>query len=276
MPLAIPDTPAGDVRCAFYFAKAVDLAYCNDDGPAQFREQLGLDARLISVGNTQVYVGTDDANIVCAFRGSESPTSIDGLKDWFLTNANNLLVLPEGRAGTDFAAAGVGARFHRGFLEALDSIWQPFLAAVEQAYTEKERPIWVCGHSLGGALALLASWRLERAGFPVHQVYTFGAPMIGNAAAAAAFEKALAGRIFRVVDIKDVVPKLPTISLTSNLYEHCQQEVVLGGGEPATLPADLAPGETISPEAAPGVWAAVLGQIEAHFMNNYLSRLSQG
>ena len=34
-------------------------------------------------------------------------------------------------------------------------------------------------------------------------------------------------------------------------------------------------GATITPEAAPGVWAAVMGQIEAHFMNNYLNRLSQ-
>ncbi|MBX7106327.1 MAG: lipase family protein [Gemmataceae bacterium] len=274
--MPIPECPPGDTRLAYYFAQAVDLAYYNDDGPAKFRDQLGLEAKLISVGNTQVYVAGDDANIVCAFRGSESPTSIDGLKDWFLTNANNLLVLPEGRAGTDFAAAGVGARFHRGFLEALESVWAPFLAAVEAAYTQKERPIWICGHSLGGALALLAAWRLERAGFPVHQVYTFGAPMIGNAAAAAAFEKNLGGRVFRVIDIKDVVPKLPTISLTSNLYEHCPKELTVGQGTPAALAADLAPGDTIAPEAAPGVWAAVLGQIEAHFMNNYLSRLSQG
>jgi hypothetical protein len=276
VPISLPDRPAGDTSLAFYFAQAVDLAYYNDDGPSKFRDQLGLDAKLISVGNTQVYVASDDANIVCAFRGSETPNSIDGLKDWFLTNANNLLVLPEGRAGTDFAAAGVGARFHRGFLEALDSVWAPFLAAVDVAYTQKERPIWLCGHSLGGALALLAAWRLERAGFPVKQVYTFGSPMIGNAAAAAAFQKNFDGRIFRVIDVKDVVPKLPTISLTSNMYEHCQREITVGTGTEATLAADLAPGETITPEAAPAVWAAVLSQIEAHFMNNYLSRLSQG
>ena len=75
--------------------------------------------------------------------------------------------------------------------------------------------------------------------------------------------------------MKDIVPKLPTISLTSNLYEHCPNEVCLGSGATAALAADLAPGETITPEAAPGVWAAVMGQIEAHFMNNYISRLTQ-
>lgn len=276
MPMSIPDGSPGDHRLAYFFAKAVDLAYLNADGPAKFKEELGLDAQLVSVGNTQVYVGGDEKNIVCAFRGSESPTSIDGLKDWFLTNANNLLVLPEGRAGTDFAAAGVGARFHRGFLEALDAVWTPFHAAVDGLFARAERPIWVCGHSLGGALALLAAWRMERAALPVHQVYTFGAPMVGNAAAAAAFEKQFAGRVFRFIDVKDIVPRLPTISLTSNLYEHCPAEMTLGAGAPAQLAANLAPGETIAPEAEPGVWSAVMGQIEAHFMNNYLARLSGG
>ncbi len=74
----------------------------------RFRSELGLEAKLISVDNTQVYVATDDDSIVVAFRGSEAPTTLDGLKDWLLTNANNYLILPTGRAGTDFAAAGVG------------------------------------------------------------------------------------------------------------------------------------------------------------------------
>ena len=74
-----------------------------------FREHLGLDARLISVDNTQVYLAENDKAMVVAFRGSQAPTTLDGLKDWLLTNANNYLILPEGQIGTDFAAAGVGA-----------------------------------------------------------------------------------------------------------------------------------------------------------------------
>ena len=110
MPRQLIDAPLGDFRNIRYLAAAVDLAYLNEpDGPTQFQNELGLNAKLISVNNTQVYVGTNDEHIVVAFRGSESPTSLDGLRDWFLTNANNLLVLPDGAAGTDFAAAGVGA-----------------------------------------------------------------------------------------------------------------------------------------------------------------------
>ena len=80
------------------------------------------------MSNTQVYVAQNDKVLVVAFRGSQAPNTLDGLKDWLLTNANNYLILPEGQIGTDFAAAGVGARFHRGFMEALHVIWEPLLA----------------------------------------------------------------------------------------------------------------------------------------------------
>ena len=162
----------------------LQMAYLDEpDGPTGFRAELGLDARLIGIDNTQVYVASDPGALVVAFRGSQSPTSLDGVEDWLLTNANNLLVVPEGRIGTDFAAAGVGARFHRGFMQALDEIWAPLVQAVQEAMDASERPLRVTGHSLGGALALLAAWRFQRAFIGVHEVVTFGAPMIGNAVA---------------------------------------------------------------------------------------------
>ncbi len=92
----------------------------------------------------------------------------------------------------------------------------------------KERPLWITGHSLGGALALLAAWRLQRSFIPVHQVYTFGAPMIGNAVAAEAFHEEFANKIFRFVDEEDLVPLLPAFSLVANAYGHCLNEVALG------------------------------------------------
>src|ERR1043166_1918967 len=114
MPLELYEDAMGDIRNARALAVASDLAYFPQaEGGPLFKEQLGLDATLASVGNTQAYVAQNESHIVVAFRGTESPTAIDGLKDWLLTNAANLLIVPEGRLGTDLAAAGVGARFHQ-------------------------------------------------------------------------------------------------------------------------------------------------------------------
>jgi len=265
-----------------YLATACDLAYYGQqEGAARYREDLNLHARLISVDNTQVYVGENAESIVVAFRGSESPNSIDGFKDWLLTNARNFLVLPEGRIGTDFAAAGVGARFHRGFMGALDEIWQPLPQAVDEAMRRRERPLWITGHSLCGAIALLAAWRLHQKFIPVHQICTFGAPMIGNNAAAEAYHREFPGKIIRYVDHSDMVPKLPTMSLLSNHYDHVQREIVVGAESDRAATKLLAAAANQSADGevnqvvADGLWGELHTGISAHLMGNYISRLSE-
>ncbi len=230
--------------------------------------------------NTQCYVGSSPAAIVCAFRGSECPNTLDGFKDWLLTNARNFLALPEGRAGTDFAAAGVGARFHRGFLEALGEIWEPFFKAVDAEFSRKERPVFVTGHSLGGGLAVLAAWRLQRQMIPVQQVYTFGAPMVGNAAAAEAFAREFPNRIFRFVDYRDMVPKLPTVSLLSNEYGHCLTEVLLGEASAADAAqstmgaiASKTTEQVLSLTIIDEIWSHLQSGISAHLMGNYMKQI---
>jgi hypothetical protein len=284
MPLPFHPQAAGrDKANAAFFATACDLAYYPEaEGRPKFANQLGLEARLVSVDNTQCYVGTTPEAIVCAFRGSESPTSLDGFKDWLLTNAKNFLVLPEGRAGTDFAAAGVGARFHRGFLDALEELWPPFFTAVDGEFSKAERPVFVTGHSLGGALALLAAWRLQRQMIPVHQVYTFGAPMVGNAAAAEAFAREFPGKIFRFVDERDLVPKLPTFSLFSNEYNHCLTEVPLKAANAAAAAdsvlsalASQTKEQVMSATLVDEVWGRMKHGVDAHLMGNYIDQIGK-
>ncbi|QDT09671.1 lipase family protein [Planctomycetes bacterium K23_9] len=264
-----------------YLATACDLAYLPEaEARVRFRDELNLDARLISVDNTQVYVCQNAESIVVAFRGSEIPGSIDGFKDWLLTNARNFLVIPEGRLGTDFAAAGVGARFHRGFMEALAEVWNPLHQAVDEAMRFRERPLWITGHSLGGAIALMAAWRLHQHFIPVHQICTFGAPMVGNAKAAEAYAKEFPGKIVRYVDFNDMVPKLPTMSLFSNQYNHVQRELVLGEQEDADAvrlagPAIASPDGPISQSVADEVWGNVQSRIASHLMGNYLAQINR-
>jgi hypothetical protein len=274
MPLELIEDALGDPRNAEALAVASDLAYLpQSEGAAAFREKLGLEARLISVSNTQVYVATNADNVVLAFRGTEAPTSIDGLKDWLLTDAANLLIVPEGRLGTDLAAAGVGARFHQGFVTALADVWEPVWDSVQAERKKEDRPLWVTGHSLGGALALLAAWMLRRKFVGVHQVYTYGGPMVGNADVTKAFDKEFPDKIFRYVNAPDPVPKLPTISLLANDYGHCLKEVGLGAAAAAESFKELAA------KAASGVlhaaliddlWTYIKGRVGAHAVSSYM------
>lgn len=284
MTMHLIDSETGDHRNARYLAKACELAYYDEaQGRPLFQSELGLDAKLIGVDNTQVYVAKDDKNLVVAFRGSQSPDSLDGFKDWLLTNANNYLIVPEGRIGTDFAAAGVGARFHRGFMGALAEIWEPLQAAVESVQSESERLLWITGHSLGGGLALLAAWRFQRQFLAVHQVYTFGAPMVGNAAAAEAFREAFPGKIHRYVDRLDVVPLLPTVSLVANEYGHCLQEFALGEEAIAPSATPLGPFQGLAASTVDGllhatlideIWGQLHRRIASHMMANYQAQIA--
>ncbi len=279
MSLQLVNDRAGAIESAAYLGVACELAYLPEaSGVPGFQEKLGLTARLISVGNTQAYVGENDQNIVVAFRGSEAPDSLDGFQDWLVTNANNFLILPEGEIGVDFAAAGVGARFHRGFLGALALVWTPVFTAVGELMQAKERPLWVTGHSLGGALALVASWRFQQQFLQVHEVITFGAPMVGNQAAADAFQREFSGKIFRFIDALDVVPLLPTISLVANAYIHCQAEQVLGDATAADAAAALESLAEREKEAsalpAESIWSCLKDRIAHHMVSNYLEKIA--
>ncbi len=281
MSIELDNTKPGNAGNALFLAQACNLAYLDAPGGiTRFRDDLGLEAELISVGNTQVYITQNDKVLVVAFRGSQAPNTLDGLKDWLLTNANDYLILPEGQIGTDFAAAGVGARFHRGFMEALRDVWEPMLAAVTKAIESKDRPLWVTGHSLGGALALLASWRLQRNFVTVHEVVTFGCAMIGNETAARAFEQEFAGKIFRYVNLEDPVPLLPSISLVANTYAHCPNEVSLSALSAVASALDTLKASTgsavdrlIEASQIDHLWKVVQSRISAHFIDHYQERV---
>jgi len=270
----VEDEP-GSLGNARFLCEAAALAYLPAAaGGPKFRSLLGLDAQLFSAGNTQAWLATDTANIVVAFRGTESPTTIDGLKDILLTDALNLLVVPEGRLGHDLSAAGVGARFHKGFADAIADIWPRLVDAIEAEVKRRDRPIWLTGHSLGGALALYAAWLLKRRFIPVHEVCTFGAPMIGNRVACDAFNREFAGRIFRYVNGRDPVPKLPTMSLVANEFGHVDAERLVGR-EPVTRLTDLL--GAVAAQAAGGLLTGTLldeawGTLNAEVANHRLDR----
>lgn len=277
MPYELVEDATGDKRNATFLALACNIAYSPaEEGVAAFQNELGMSATFISVNNSQAYVAANDKHVVVAFRGSQDPTSFDGLKDWLMTNALNLLILPTGPLGADFASAGVGARWHQGFVNAISDLWDPVYAATTEQLKAKDRPLWLTGHSLGGALALLAAWLFLRRTVAVHQVYTFGAPMVGNKDVADALNREFAGKVFRYVNSPDPVPLLPMMSLVANDFMHCDKSMPLGDASSAKDLLAYAQqlggrviGGVVSGNIMDEAWGAIKGRIMAHFLDDY-------
>ena len=147
---------------------------------------------VFDVGSTQAFLAHRPADnprdnmLVLAFRGTEKK-----LSDW----------------KTDLKAELVPARdekkigrIHKGFQEAY--------YAVEPAVEESLRafpdcPLYVTGHSLGGALAVVATRYLDAG--KLAACYTFGGPRVGDLDLARVFKTP----IYRVVNASDAVPRIP-------------------------------------------------------------------
>ncbi|XXX80344.1 lipase family protein [Sorangium sp. So ce134] len=79
--------------------------------------------------------------------------------------------------------------------------------------------LYITGHSLGGALAVLTAARMYtklddgRLRDVLRGVYTFGQPMVGNRTFARTVGTNFESKLFRHVYRKDIVPRLPPLSL---------------------------------------------------------------
>ena len=135
--------------------------------------------------------------LVLAFRGTEKKVS-----DW-LTDARCV------------PAVQGEARVHTGFLEAFtaarDDTGRNVKEVVENILARPDArdgaggplPLFITGHSLGGALALLAT-RLVAPDVN-GACYTFGAPRVGNYE----YFRFVRTPVYRVVNSADVVPRVP-------------------------------------------------------------------
>ena len=145
---------------------------------------------------------------VLAFRGTQPDRLTDVLTDALATPQ------PWLREHERMTASATMQWVHRGFYIAIDAAW-PELKEFLTDTVKEDDLLLITGHSLGGALAVLAArravddrlWGADSHNGPLRGVYTFGQPMVGNRyfASACDFEPLL----FRHVYGKDLVPSLP-------------------------------------------------------------------
>jgi triacylglycerol lipase len=180
---------------AWWLSEAALLAYAQEAfARPRFLEAGFRQVRFFNGDSTQCYVASDDHVAMVAFRGTEcGPRSDDPAYAHFIADLK-----------ADFNAMptddGQGGKIHTGFKDALDEVW-PVLAPLLQSMLDDGCRIWLTGHSLGGALAILANQRFKK----TKGVYTFGAPRVGDAR----FVSGCSPKPFCFVNNNDVVPHLP-------------------------------------------------------------------
>ncbi|KYF83459.1 hypothetical protein BE17_10665 [Sorangium cellulosum] len=96
------------------------------------------------------------------------------------------------------------------------------------------KALYITGHSLGGALAVLTAARIytngdvEELRSVLRGVYTFGQPMVGDRTFARAVGRKFERKLFRHIYRNDIVPRLPPRTLGH--FEHFGQEYIEKSG----------------------------------------------
>ncbi|HIK45395.1 MAG TPA: lipase family protein [Leptolyngbyaceae cyanobacterium M65_K2018_010] len=149
--------------------------------------------------NTQAFMFRKGNNVILAFKGTQQ------FADW---RTNLKIRLKQFTILADQTVVPPRGRVHRGFLEAWQSVEKQVIYYLKKWRTP-EAKLWVTGHSLGGALAAVATISLESMGFEVSGLYTFGQPRVADWAMVNYMNRRMGDRIVRYVNNNDIVPLIP-------------------------------------------------------------------
>ena len=131
---------------------------------------------------------------VIVFRGTDNNI------DWIVNLTRNATQTPKGP-------------IHRGFYDA----YAPMKLQLSKVLTDRRpKHVWVTGHSLGGAMAVVCAQDLiENQNVEVDGLITFGQPMLVRQPLVAHLDQLLLGRYAHYVNSTDIVARIPPS------YSHC-------------------------------------------------------
>ena len=167
-------------------AKLAEIAYLDGEEAKPRTKSLGYpNHKFFSNDGAQCHVVWNDEEYVIAFRGTEPSELSDLLAD--------LNAIPRG--------AMTHGLVHSGFRGEADKLWL-FLKNHHQKHAKGK--FYITGHSLGGAMATIATSRFEEF-TKVDQLTTFGSPRVGTRK----FVKHIETPHMRYVNNNDLVTKVP-------------------------------------------------------------------
>jgi hypothetical protein len=195
---------------AWWLAEASTLVYAD---AAYVRRQFSAAGlrrvKFFSKVSTQCFIASNDQFAIVAFRGSEG---------WKLNEPFDLRrTLADWTTDFDIRLSDWfrGGRVHRGFKDALEEVWAEIFPHMKQL-ADQGCNIWLTGHSLGAALAILAADRFQ----DVQGVYTFGSPRVGDRE----FQEKFRLQAYRVVNGDDLVSRVPP----AGTYRHVGELKIIG------------------------------------------------
>lgn len=168
-------------------AKLSAIAYINSEKKIESEcKKLGFPwAKLISKDGAEVLVAKDRNDLWFAFRGTEPSKINDVLADLNMIKA----------------AAVAGGKVHGGFQKEVNDLWMDVLSELEHNDQLKVRKdVYMTGHSLGAAMATIASTR-----YTPTELFTFGSPRVGGPK----FIKNIKCPHYRFMNNNDIVCRIP-------------------------------------------------------------------
>jgi mRNA-degrading endonuclease YafQ of YafQ-DinJ toxin-antitoxin module len=221
-----PKAMVFELSNAWWLVQASLLAYDGTRSAKEIFQNAGFTVQFLEnkTTSTQCYILEKEDFVIVAFRGSQVKNVKTNLQDIIIDwmTDGNLDLVPFNITG-DFPVH-LNGKVHKGFRKAFNSIWNKSsrknvnLAKVFQTLSEKGKPVWFTGHSLGAALATLAAGCYQG---NVQGLYTFGSPRVGDRDFVEALtEKLSIVEVYRFIYKDDIVTKVPLIDLDLEVYKH--------------------------------------------------------
>lgn len=163
-----------------------------------------------------VFVLSSPDRIFVAFKGTSNTETMKTDINVIQTRADTVLPTIAGvetqRPGSNEWKA---AKLHKGFSDAYKTLNGTLLEKLSELLRNKKRPIYLTGHSLGGALATICSTDIVLS-LGINDVYvcTFGSPRTGNRFWARFYDKLVTAH-WRLAIRSDVITTLPKMGYTN-------------------------------------------------------------
>lgn len=208
-----PQDTAFNLRNAWWLIDAAFLSYSPEAAikAAWATVPGGISVRYVRGKTTECYIADGPEWIILAWRGTQVDDPMASALDW-LTDAR---FFP--------TRDSHGNMVHSGFVEAVAQVWREVASHVRSLQQTRRRPFWITGHSLGAALATVASSLCgDQTDLGLTGSCTYGSPRVGDGG----FGRRIKTPIVRFQNNTDLVTHVPL----GLLYHHVGARAFIDAG----------------------------------------------